>query len=467
LSLRLFNSMGRRLEPFKAVSGKQVRMYTCGPTVWNYAHIGNFRTFTFEDILRRYLKFKGFKVTQVMNITDIDDKIIKGMKQTGKSREELSLFYEEAFFEDLRSLNIERAEVYPRASANIKEMVSLIVALVEHGYAYRADDGSYYYDVSRFKDYGRLSGIKPSRLKPGARVSSDDYSKEEANDFALWKAWDPDDGDVFWETELGKGRPGWHIECSAMSMKYLGESFDIHTGGKDHLFPHHENEIAQSEPVTGKRLANFWLHSEFLSVTGAEMHKSEGNIVTLKELTDDGWDPLTVRMFLISAHYRDPIDLTDDSLGQADAGRERLQELVARLQAREGGASLPAGRKLASLLNSAFTAAMDDDLDTPVALAQLFKFVSAVNKTLDGGEGEAGFAPLLEALEGVNSVLGVLRFEKRVLPADVNLLIESREEARRAKDFQKADEIRAKLAAMGYEVEDTPRGPQWKKRSPG
>ena len=243
-------------------------MYTCGPTVWDYAHVGNFRTFLFEDLLRRFLKFKGYRVTQVKNITDVEDRIIRGMKEKGLSRKELATFFEEAFMQDLDTLRIERAEFYPRATEHIPEMVKLVKTLMKKGFAYRGDDASVYYDISKFKPYGKLSGIKPKELKVGARVSQDHYEKAEARDFALWKAWDEDDGEVYWETELGKGRPGWHIECSAMSMKYLGESFDIHTGGMDLRFPHHENEIAQSVAATGKKLARFWLHSEFLSVSG-------------------------------------------------------------------------------------------------------------------------------------------------------------------------------------------------------
>ncbi|HKT21773.1 MAG TPA: cysteine--tRNA ligase, partial [Nitrososphaerales archaeon] len=318
--LKLFNSLGRKMEEFEPIRKGEVRMYNCGPTVWNYAHIGNFRTFVFQDVLRRHLKFKGYRVTQVMNITDVEDKIIKGIRQSGKSLRELTDFYAAAFLEDLDSLNVERTEELPRATDHLEEILDLIRTLQRKGYAYRAPDGSIYFQVSKFKGYGALSGVKLDTLKPAGRVSSDHYEeKREAADFALWKAWDPDDGDVFWETDLGKGRPGWSVECSAMSMKYLGESFDIHTGGMDLKFPHHENEIAQSEAATGKKFVNYWLHSEFLMVSGAEMHKSSGNIVTFRELRDGGWDPLAIRLFLVSARYRDAIDLTDAALQQASS----------------------------------------------------------------------------------------------------------------------------------------------------
>ena len=316
-------------------------MYTCGPTVWNYAHIGNFRTFVFEDVLRRYLKFKGYKVTpgdehhrrrgQDNQGDEAIRKIPRGPDLVLRAR---------VHGGSLTTLNIERAEVYPRATKHIPEMVDLIKTLMQKGYAYRADDGSVYYDVSKFERYGELSGIRPSQLVAGARVKNDSYDKEQANDFALWKAWDADDGEVFWETELGKGRPGWHIECSAMSMKYLGETFDIHTGGIDNRFPHHENEIAQSEAATGKEFVRFWLHSDFLNVSGEEMHKSVGNVVTLRQLTEKGWKPRAIRLFLIGAHYRDKLDLTDESLQQAKSNIARIDGFFRAPQGSPG----PGGR---------------------------------------------------------------------------------------------------------------------------
>ncbi|MDA4134945.1 MAG: cysteine--tRNA ligase, partial [Thaumarchaeota archaeon] len=358
MALHLYNSLGRKVTPFAPLREGEVRMYTCGPTVWNYAHIGNFRTFVFEDVLRRYLKFKGYRVTQVMNITDVEDKIIKGMKQSGKSLEDLTTFYERAFMEDLTTLNIERAEFYPRATKHIPEMVDLIKTLMQKGYAYRADDGSVYYDVSKFEKYGELSGIRPSQLVAGARVKNDSYDKDQANDFALWKAWDEDDGEVFWETELGKGRPGWHIECSAMSMKYLGETFDIHTGGIDNRFPHHENEIAQSEAATGKEFVRTWLHSDFLNVSGEEMHKSVGNVVTLRQLTEKGWKPRAIRLFLIGAHYRDKLDLTDESLQQAKSNIARIDAFSSRLRDAKVTDDGPGGVGFSSSFLAEFEGAM-------------------------------------------------------------------------------------------------------------
>jgi cysteinyl-tRNA synthetase len=446
----------------------EVRMYTCGPTVWNYAHIGNFRTFAFEDLLRRYLTFKGLRVTQVMNITDVEDKIIKGMKQFQMTREELVDFYQSSFMKDLESLNIEKAEHYPRATDNIPEMVNLIETLLRKKYAYRSDDGSTYFDVSRFKRYGALSGIRVSQLRAGARVKLDTYDKEEANDFALWKAWDPEDGDVFWETSLGKGRPGWSIECSAMSMKYLGETFDIHTGGVDNKFPHHENEIAQSEAATGKKFVRFWLHSEFLSIRGEEMHKSSGNIITLKELLQEGWKARAIRLFLISGHYRDELNLTDESLAQAEANIERLDQFVRRLKAVTARIGARRGEALTQAFLKDFERALDDDLNVPKAMAALFRFQRGINSLIDSGKlTRADAAYALSALKKVDQVLGVMRFEdeQKSVPAAILKLIQERSEARKRKDYKRADEIRVELKKSGIVIEDTATGTYWKKEA--
>jgi cysteinyl-tRNA synthetase len=461
--LKLFNSLGRKLEKFEPIRQGEVRMYSCGPTVWNYAHIGNFRTFVFQDVLRRHLKFKGYRVVHVMNITDVEDKIIRGVRESGKSRKELTDFYAAAFLEDFDSLNMERMEAMPKASEHLEEILGLIRTLQSKGYAYRAPDGSVYFQVSKFKGYGALSGVRLDELKPAGRVSSDHYEeKKEAADFALWKAWDPDDGDVYWLTDLGKGRPGWSVECSAMSMKYLGESFDIHTGGMDLKFPHHENEIAQSEGATGKKFVNYWLHSEFLMVSGAEMHKSSGNIVTLRELRARGWDPLAIRLFLISARYRDPIDLTEAALRQASSQRARLQELVARLRAVKGGPTAVPPSVEGFLAE--FEAAMDDDLNTPMAIAATLGFAKKLNTLMDsGGLGESGAKSALAALGRANSVLGVLDFREDALEPELAALISLREEARRRKDFAESDRLRKQLLDAGIVVEDTPGGTAWKR----
>jgi cysteinyl-tRNA synthetase len=478
LVLVLYNTLGRRLTKFKPLSGKRVKMYTCGPTVYNYAHIGNFRTFVFEDVLRRYLEHKGYSVVQVKNITDVEDRIIEGIKRTGKSLKELTDFFTEAFMEDLDSLNIQRAEQYPRATEFIDEMVKAVGSLMKKGYAYRADDGSVYFSIKKFPRYGRLSGIKQADVKSGTRVAVDHYEKMGANDFALWKAWDPEDGSVSWETSLGKGRPGWHIECSVMAMRYLGASFDIHTGGKDLRFPHHENEIAQSEALTGKRFVKVWLHSEFLNINGEKMSKSLGNMITLRDLLGQGWSPRAIRLFLISAHYRDELNLTDSSMAQADATMKKLDQLYDRLlrgqkAAVKGRASLSV-LPVKSLLRS-FEQAMDDDLNTPRALASLFAFQRKVNTMIDAGRLSRGdYEGIVDGLAKVDAVLGVMRpLDREPAPAadgqgseaqapEIQALVDEREEARRMKDYARADILRGKLKERGVEVQDTPDGPVWR-----
>jgi len=461
--LTLYNSLGRKLQKFEPIKEGEVKMYCCGPTVWNYAHIGNFRTFVFEDLLRRYLKFKGLRVYQVMNITDVEDKIIKGIKESHKPLKEHTRFYEAEFMADMQSLGVEKAELYPRATDNIQEMVSLIKVLLDKGYAYRAPNGSIYYSVSRFKNYGALSGIRLDSLKPAGRVESDHYEeKMEAADFALWKAWDPDDGDVFWETELGKGRPGWSIECSAMSMKYLGDTFDIHTGGMDNKFPHHENEIAQSEAATGKKFVNYWLHSEFLNIRGAEMHKSVGNVVYLRDLVKAGWDPIVVRLFLISSRYRDPVDLTDTSLEQARAQRARIDDFILRLKSVEGPNSNPL--EASEKFLKQFEVDMDDDLNTPKALSTLFTYLKRMNTLIDSNSvGREEASKAISALKRVDSVLGIMDFKEEKLPPRLAALLARRDEARKRKDFAESDKLREELLAEGIVVEDTPTGSRWKR----
>ncbi|RMF88331.1 MAG: cysteine--tRNA ligase, partial [Nitrospinota bacterium] len=316
--LKFYNSLTRRKEEFHPIEPGRVRMYTCGPTVYDYAHIGNFRAYIFEDILRRYLKYKGYQVTQVMNITDVDDKTIRESRRRGMSLKEFTSFYVQAFFEDLETLNIERAEYYPAATEHIDQMVALIKRLIENGHTYEVD-GSIYFRISTFPAYGRLAGLDAVQLQGGAsgRVDADEYGKEDVRDFVLWKAWREEDGDVFWETELGKGRPGWHIECSAMSMHYLGEHFDIHTGGIDNLFPHHENEIAQSEAATKKPFVNYWLHCQHLLVNNAKMSKSLGNFYTLRDLLERGYKPKAIRYALLSTHYRQQHNFTFEGLAAA------------------------------------------------------------------------------------------------------------------------------------------------------
>ena len=465
-NIYFFNTLTRRKEKFVPLEKGKVKMYTCGPTVYDFAHIGNFRAFVFEDLLRRWLEYCGYKVIHVMNITDVDDKTIAAARKKGISLREYTEHYTQAFFEDITALNIEKAHYYPRATEHIPEMVALIKKLLEKGYAYRGEDGSIYYDISKFKDYGKLSKIRVKELKPGARVKVDEYGKEEAHDFALWKAWDEEDGDVFWETELGKGRPGWHIECSAMSMKYLGETFDIHCGGVDNIFPHHENEIAQSEAATGKQFVRYWLHNEYLLVEGRKMSKRFGNYYTLRDLLAKGYDPKAIRYLLMSTHYRQQLNFTFEGLEAAKNAVDRLTNFVYRLLDADGEGC---GEKIGSLMESVqkrFEEAMCDDLNIAVALAAIFNFVREVNKLMDDNKLSRGEAEqvyeLMMRFDKVLGVIGEVKKEEEKLPKEAEELIRKREEARKVRDWETADKIRERLKAMGVIVEDTPQGVKWR-----
>jgi len=464
-NIHFFNTLTRKKEKFVPLEKDKVKMYTCGPTVYDYAHIGNFRAFVFEDLLRRWLEYRGFEVTQIMNITDVDDKTIKGSRKKQIPLKEYTEYYTKAFFEDIQALNIQKATLYPKATEHIPEMISLIKRLLEKGYAYKGEDGSIYYSISKFKDYGKLSKIKVEELKPGARVKVDEYEKEEARDFALWKAWDEEDGDVFWETELGKGRPGWHIECSAMSMKYLGETFDIHCGGVDNMFPHHENEIAQSEAATGKKFVNYWLHNEHLLVEGKRMAKRYGNYYTLRDLLAKGYHPAAIRYLLMSTHYRQQLNFTFEGLEAAKNAVDRLTSFMHRLQDANGKESGEKIKQLIAQVQRDFGEAMDDDLNISVALAALFDFVREVNKLMDNNllskeEAEEVYNLMLH-FDKVLGVIGEAKKEEK-LPKEAEELIRKREEARKAKDWKTADKIREQLKAIGVIVEDTPQGVKWK-----
>ena len=465
-SICFFNTLTRKKEVFKPLEPGKVKMYTCGPTVYDYAHIGNFRAFLFEDLLKRWLVYRGFNVTHVMNLTDVDDKTIKGSQKQQMPLKQYTDFYVKAFFEDIKALNIEPADVYPRATEHIPEMVALIKTLMAKGYAYCGEDGSIYYAISKFPDYGKLSKIKPAELKAGARVSQDEYAKEEAQDFALWKAWTPEDGDVFWETELGKGRPGWHIECSAMSMKYLGETFDIHCGGVDNIFPHHENEIAQSEAATGKKFVNYWLHNEHLLVEGKKMSKRFGNYYTLRDLLAKGYDPIAIRYLLMSTHYRQQFNFTFEGLESAKGAVDRLRNFVRRLHETEGKDSKGKVAGLTAKLDACFGGSLDDDLDIGIALASLFDFVRDINNLLDAGmvskSEAADVGGLMMRIDEVLGVIGKVEVEE-ALPTDIDALIVKREEARKAKNWKEADAIRAQLKTMGIVLEDTAQGVRWHK----
>ena len=449
------------------VDGEHVRMYTCGPTVYNFAHIGNFRAYIFEDILRRHLKWSGHDVMQVMNLTDVDDKTIKSAREAGVSLGEYTRKYTEAFFEDLDMLDIERAEHYPAATDHVPEMIELIGAILERGYAYKSDDGSIYFDVGKFEGYGKLAHLDMAGQRPGARVAQDEYDKENVADFALWKAWDEEDGDVAWDSPWGRGRPGWHIECSAMSMKYLGQSFDIHTGGIDNMFPHHENEIAQSEAATGKPFVKYWMHCGYLVVDGRKMSKSLGNFYTLRDIIDKGYTGREVRYVLLGAHYRQPLNFTFQALDAARSSLKRLDEFRARLQELAGEnafANGAAGPAWAETGSSDFRAALDEDLNMPEALGALFDMVHAGNKAMDAGEADAAAAgAALRILDGMDTVLGVLKKTEDGADDEAEALLAKREAARAAKDWGEADRIRDELAALGWHVHDTPEGPRLKR----
>jgi cysteinyl-tRNA synthetase len=464
-SIRFFNTLTRRKETFIPIEPGKVQMYTCGPTVYDYAHIGNYRAFLFEDLLKRWLEHRGHTVTHVMNITDVDDKTIKGAKKQQIPLKQFTEHYTNAFFEDVKVLNIKPADYYPKATDHIPEMTALIKTLIQKGYAYKAPENSIYYAIKKFKNYGKLSKIKPQTLKKGTRLKTDEYDKEEAQDFALWKAWTKEDGNVFWETELGKGRPGWHIECSAMSMHYLGETFDIHCGGIDNIFPHHENEIAQSEAATGKKLVNYWLHNEHLLVEGKKMAKKFGNFYTLRDLLGKGYEPIAIRFLLLSTHYRAQFNFTFEGLDATHAAVERLRNFVRRLQDADGKGS---GKRVTELMHNAqtsFSEAMDDDLNVSMALAALFDFVREVNALLDAGMVSKNEADKVGALmQSFDEVLGVIGEveTKEVLPRGAEELVEKREEARKARDWKRADALRLRLKAMGVVVEDTPQGVRWR-----
>jgi cysteinyl-tRNA synthetase len=464
--LRLYNTMTRRLEDFEPIESGHVRMYTCGPTVYDFAHIGNLRSFLFEDILRRVLKFFGYQVTQVMNLTDIDDKTIREAKAAGLGIREYTDTFIEAFFEDLDTLRVERAEHYPRATDYIPQMVELVKKLEAAGHAYRSD-GSIYYSISTFPEYGKLSGVRPEANLAGARVDSEEYEKDDARDFVLWKK--TSEGEPSWDVEIGPGRPGWHLECSAMSIDLLGEEFDIHTGGIDNIFPHHENEIAQSEGATGRTFAHYWLHAEHLIVEGEKMAKSKGNFFTLRDLLAKGHDPAVIRYLLISVPYRQKLNFTFDGLHAAEQAIERIGNTLRRLDhtpAAEGrGALEPAA---VEEFRQEFRSALGDDLNTARALGALHTVLRNANTALDGrGISKEVRGRLRQALDEADGVLDIVPRAEAGATDDeeIQRLVDERSAARDARDFARADEIRDQLAEMGIVVEDTPHGAVWHQKN--
>jgi cysteinyl-tRNA synthetase len=469
--IQFYNTMTKQVEEFTSVEAGVAKIYSCGPTVYNRAHIGNLRGFCFSDLLRRYLKFRGYQVVQVMNITDVDDKTIRDSKARNLSLRDFTEEYTRYFFEDIGLLNIERVEHYPRATEHIPEMISLIDKLNKQNLAY-IKDGSVYFPIGNFEGYGRLSGHNPSLEHYETRIETDEYDKEDVRDFVLWKAWK--EGEPYWETSYGKGRPGWHIECSAMSMKYLGHHFDIHTGGVDLIFPHHENEIAQSEGATGEPFVSFWLHNEFLLMGSDKMSKSLGNIIYLKDLLDLGFDPLTIRYFLISVHYRKMIKYSLESLEAARASVLRLRDFQKRLDAHEeklmGTSSMPEAEWSLMLegWRNQFETAMDNDLNISQGLAVIFEALKETNSLLDRGRLARDQVKLMSAfMADLDSVLGLnLSSREKILPEEIQSMIMDREKARKERNWALADQIRDALITRGITLEDTSQGTRWKATTP-
>lgn len=467
--MQVYNSLSRAKEELRPIEPGHVKLYTCGPTVYNFAHIGNFRAYTFEDVLRRALIFDGMRVTQVMNLTDVDDKTIRGSLAAGVPLKTFTQPYIQAFFDDLKTLNIQPAEHYPAATDHIPEMIALVAKLFERGLAYTSDDGSVYFSVGKLPGYGKLAHLDRENLRAGARVALDEYEKESYGDFALWKGWDANDGEVVWESPWGRGRPGWHLECSAMSMRYLGETFDLHTGGIDNLFPHHENEIAQAEGATGKPFVTYWMHCAHLRVNGEKMSKSLGNFFTLRDLVEKGWSGREIRTVLINGHYRQALNFTFDALDASRAALARVDECVDALGERAEGA-VPADVVPAWAVEAhdAFAAAVNDDLNMPEAFAALFALVRGSNSALrDGALGASDAAALLALFDRLDGVLGVIRFgraeRRRGVPSEIAVLAEARAAARAAKDWAGSDRLRDELAAKGWEVRDSKEGQKLKK----
>jgi len=487
LSLRLYNTLSGKVEEFSPSEDNTVRMYACGPTVYDYGHIGNFRTFVAIDLLRRFLRQSGYKLHHVMNITDVEDKIIRNAAREHKTVQEYTRKYEDAFLEDMETLNIERPEQLVRATEHIAEMAEFIRKLEQKGFAYRAEDGSYYFRIAKFPEYGKLSKKDFAGMEVGARVDVDEYEKDDARDFALWKA--RKENEAYWDSSIGPGRPGWHIECSVMSMKYLGSSFDLHAGGEDLIFPHHENEIAQSESLTGQTFSRFWMHVRFLLVESKKMSKSEGNFFTLRDLVLKGHKPSAIRYLLTSVPYTKQLNFTFDGLRQAAHSVGRLRDFKARLEM----AKLPTGKndkmqELATRTRQEMRGGLEDDLNTARALAAIFDMVREANTAADSGELRQDDRPaLLSALAQFDEIFAVLKDDDpekmdrvrawagsggpstglpagRISDDEVNRLVEERNAAKKARDFAHADAIRKQLTEAGVIVEDTKDGIRWKRR---
>lgn len=460
MPIRFFNTFSRQIEDFVPLEPGVVRLYTCGPTVYNFAHIGNFRAYIFEDLLQRHLEYRGFRVLRVMNLTDVDDKTIRGCRAAGIPLAEFTKPFKTAFFEDLDALRIKRAEHFPEATSadHIARMISMIGTLVEKGHAYRAEDGSVYFRIRSFPAYGQLAHIVLDELQAGVRVRSDEYEKENVGDFALWKAWDQADGDVWWESPWGRGRPGWHIECSAMATGILGPQLDIHCGGEDNIFPHHEAEIAQSECVTGVQFSRYWLHCKHLQVEGSKMAKSAGNFFTLRDLTQDkGWTGREVRYALLSVKYREPLNFTIEGLGAARSALARIDEWTRKIRDIADAANTA---DIATIVMrpelEAFGNALDDDLNISAALASVFDIIRETNRRIEDIRPDEATG-LLKWLAGAQSVLG-LSPEEAEIPQEVQGLAALRAEARATKDWKASDSLRDQIQELGWTVKDSKDG---------
>ena len=461
--ITFYNTASREKQEFIPIEANKVRFYACGPTIYNYSHIGNFRAYMFYDLMNRFLRYKGFDVTFAMNLTDVDDKTIRDSRAAGKSLREFTDFYADAFFKDFETLHIQKPDHIIRATEEIDSMIELINLLLEKGHAYKAPSGDVFFKISSFKEYGKMAGIKINQLKANADGRlADEYDKEDAEDFALWKAYTEKDGDVFWETPFGKGRPGWSLECSAMARKYLGQPIDMHLGGVDLIFPHHTNEIAQSECAYGEKFVNYWVHNAHITVNGKKMSKSLGNFYTVQDLLDKGYTPLSIRYELLKSHYRVTMDFNESNLPGNQTVIEKLSNFINRLKENKVGNGWEDLDQVLSAVKTGFDAGLDDDLNMPVSLAALFSFINDVNKNFDSLSTEDA-QKIIDQMYKFDMVLGLLPDlnNKKELTEEQMRLINERQTYRLEKNWVKADELKKILLDQGIEVKDTPQGPVW------
>ncbi len=460
--LKLFNTAEHSKQEFKPIRENEVRFYGCGPTIYNYAHIGNLRAYIFYDLLNRYLRYKGFNVTFAMNLTDVDDKTIRDSRAQGKSLREFTDFYADAFFKDCAALHIKKPDHIIRATEEIDSMIELIQLLLEKGHAYKAKSGDVFFKISTFSNYGKMAGIEPEKLRANADGRlADEYDKEDVQDFALWKAYTEKDGDVYWDTPFGKGRPGWSLECSAMARKYLGQPIDMHVGGVDLIFPHHTNEIAQSECAYGCKFVNYWVHNAHLMVNGRKMAKSANNFYTLRDLLDKGYSAEAIRYELIKAHYRMTMDFQENNLQGNQTVIDKLSNLISRLDEPKTGLGWEDCERAIEAVLTGFEKGLDDDLNMPIALASVFDFISSVNKNFDTLSLDNA-QKIKDVILKLDTVLALLPKKKeQKLTAEQEALIQKRQEYRLAKDWANADAVKQQLLEMGIIVKDTPNGPVW------